>query len=122
MALTTAQREHLEQRLREERERALSTLNRSLEAHSGESEQDRTGDLTKMPFHPADVATDANEVELDMSIDTRVSRELADIDDALERLYRDPERFGICADTGKEIPLARLELIPWAKTCDQAGE
>jgi DnaK suppressor protein len=121
MALTTAQREHLAQRLQEERARALRALNRSVDYGADASEQDHTGDLTKVPLHMADVGTDEMERELDYSNATRISRELADIDDALQRLYRDPEGFGICADTGREIPLARLELIPWARTCDQAG-
>jgi len=119
MALTTPQREHLEHRLQEERARALRALNRSIGDRADASEQDRTGDLTKMPFHMADLGTDEMQAELDASNATRVSRELAEIDDALERLYREPERFGICADTGREIPFERLELIPWARTCDQ---
>ena len=85
--------------------------------HADGSEQDRTGDLTKMPLHPADLGTDEMQRELETSNATRISRELADIDDALDRLYRDPEQFGICADTGREIPLERLTVSPWARTC-----
>ena len=121
MALTSAQREHLEQRLREERTRALRALNRSVGDSEDASEQDRTGDLTKMPFHMADLGTDEMNQELDAANATRISREVAEIDDALERLYRDPDHFGVCADTGRDIPLERLELIPWAKTCNEAG-
>jgi len=55
--------------------------------------------------------------ELDASNATRISRELAEIDAALERLYTNPERFGICEKTGAAIPYARLEIIPWARTC-----
>jgi len=121
MPLTSAQRDHLEQRLREERARALRALNRSVTDSESASEQDRTGELTKMPFHMADLGTDAMNEELDASNATRMSAEVAEIDDALERLYRDPERFGICADTGREIPLERLEIIPWARTSNEAG-
>jgi DnaK suppressor protein len=56
------------------------------------------------------------QTELDASIATRVSRELADIDAALERLYQHPEQFGICENTGREIPFDRLDVIPWART------
>ncbi len=121
MSLTTTQREHFEQRLREERARALRDLNRSVDASAGATEQDRSGDLTKVPLHLADLGTDEIDAALDASNATRISRELEQIDDALERLYRDPERFGICEDTGREIPLERLEVIPWARTCDQAA-
>jgi RNA polymerase-binding transcription factor len=121
MPLTAEQRAHLEQRLREERDRALRDLNRSVDEQSGESEQDRSGDLTSLPFHLADRGTDTMQSELEASIATRVSRELADIDAALERLYRNPEQFGVCEDTGQDIPFERLDVIPWARTCKQAG-
>jgi DnaK suppressor protein len=121
VALTIAQRTHLEQRLQDERADALRTLNESIANHSGESEQGRAGDLTSMPFHVADRGTDTMQTELDASNATRVSRELAEIDAALERLYGTPERFGICEDTGREIPYDRLDAVPWARTCEQAG-
>jgi RNA polymerase-binding transcription factor DksA len=122
VALTDSQRKHLEQRLREERARALQSLNRSLDESASESEEDQSGDLTKMPTHQADLGTDTMQEELDASNATRISRELAEIDAALERLYRTPERFGICEDTGQDIPFERLDIIPWARTCgDEAA-
>jgi len=119
--LSEAQRQHLEQLLKEERARAMRALNRSLTENSEDDEQDRSGDLTVMPFHPADLGTDTMQAELDAANDARISRELAEIDAALERLYRSPEKFGICEDTGAEIPYARLEIIPWARTCGDSG-
>jgi RNA polymerase-binding transcription factor DksA len=121
MSLTEKQRQHLEQRLRDERRRVLAELNRSTAEISDASDQERSGDLTKVPFHMADLGTDEMQDELDASNATRMSNELADIDDALTRLYHDPERFGICADTGQAIPFERLEIIPWAHTCDEAA-
>jgi len=122
VALTDTQRKHLEQRLREERARALGSLNRSLDESSEESEEDQAGDLTKMPTHQADLGTDTMQEELDASNATRISRQLAEIDAALERLYSDPEHFGICEKTGAPISYTRLEIIPWARTCgDEAA-
>jgi len=117
MPLSAAQRRHLTDRLQEERTRALRTLNRTVAEYSDEDEQDRTGDLSVVPFHPADLGTDTMQSELEASNATRVSRELAEIDAALERMIRSPEKFGICEDTGAEIPYARLDLIPWARRC-----
>ena len=121
MPLTASQRQHLERRLREERSRVLRALGRFTSDESTEDEQERTGDLSKMPLHMADRGTDTMQAELDASNATRESRELAEIDAALERLYTTPERFGICEDTGREIPFARLDVIPWARTCAEAG-
>jgi DnaK suppressor protein len=118
MPLSEAQRQYLTQRLQEERARALRALNRSVDDHADGDERGRAGDLTAMPFHQADRGTDTMQDELDASNATRISRELADIDDALERLYHSPTRFGICEDTGREIPFERLEVIPWARTCE----
>jgi DnaK suppressor protein len=120
VALTSTQRSHLEQRLQEERERALRSLNRNVDEDADESGEDQAGDLTKMPTHQADLGTDTMQGELDASNSTRISRQLAEIDAALQRLYKDPERFGRCEDTGDDIPLARLEVIPWARTCAAA--
>lgn len=74
-----------------------------------------------MPTHQADLGTDTMQQELDASNETRLSRELAEIGDALERLFQTPEKFGICEDTGAEIPFERLDIIPWARTCADAN-
>src|SRR5262245_66102336 len=117
MPLTEKQRRHLARRLQEERTRALRTLNRSIGEHAEDDEQDRAGDLSAMPSHPADLGTDVMQAELDASNATRVSRELAEIDAAIERLHSTPEKYGVCEDNGEDIPYARLDLIPWARTC-----
>jgi DnaK suppressor protein len=122
MALSATQRKHFEKRLLEERKRALRVLSRNAAEREDGDEQDRSGDLTSMPLHMADLGTDTMQQELDASNATRVSRELAEIDAALERLYQSPEKFGICEDTGKPIPFARLDIIPWARTCEPDGE
>ncbi|HEX9083595.1 MAG TPA: TraR/DksA C4-type zinc finger protein [Gemmatimonadaceae bacterium] len=120
MPLSATQRKHLERRLLDERSRALRTLGRSAAENADGDEQDRSGDLTSMPLHMADLGTDTMQQELDASNATRVSRELAEIDAALEKLYQTPKKFGVCEGTGKDIPFARLDLIPWARTCEHA--
>ena len=117
MPLTEKQRRHLARRLQEERTRALRTLNRNVGEHADGDEQDRSGDLSAMPLHPADLGTDTMQAELDASNATRVSRALAEIDAAIERLHSTPDKYGVCEDTGEDIPYERLDLIPWARTC-----
>jgi RNA polymerase-binding transcription factor DksA len=101
--------------------RVMRLLDRPVADQSTESERDRSGDLTKVPFHFADLGSDVIEAEIAASNTTRLSNELVAIDDALERFYRAPEHSGICQDTGAPIPFARLDVIPWARTCDEAG-
>ncbi len=121
MPLTESQRTHLERRLLEERGRLRRALNRSVADRARADDQDRAGDLSAYPTHAADRGSDTMETELDAANATRMSRELAEIDAALERLYGAPERFGVCEDTGRPIPFERLDLVPWARTCEQAG-
>ena len=116
MALSSKQLKHLERRLKEERARALSLLNRSVADYSGSTDQDRSGDLTSMPLHMADLGTDTMQGELDASNETRVSRELDEIDAALARLYETPEKFGVSESTGAQIPFDRLDAVTWPRT------
>jgi RNA polymerase-binding transcription factor DksA len=117
--LTREQRAHLERRLEEERAQLTRALNRNVAEVAQADEQDRDGDLSTLPFHLADRGTDTMESELQAANATRMSRELAEIDAALHRLHRSPDRYGICEDTGRPIPFERLDVIPWARTCGQ---
>ena len=118
MALTDKQRRHLERRLHEERTQILRILNRYQDEQSA-TERERAGDVSSFPTHPADEGTDTYDAEVDAALAARVTEELHEIDAALERLHRDPKRFGVCERTGEPIQFARLDLIPWARTCDQ---
>ena len=113
MALTEEQRRHLEGRLQEERERALQVIRRYDEGRSNAADD---GDITNYPFHPADQGTDSFDQEMSTQLADRATRELEEIDAALQRLYEAPERFGMSESTGKPIPFDRLDIIPWART------
>ena len=116
MPLSTTQLEHLERRLREERERLLAQLHEFTNQESDEDSQDQAGDLSKLPMHLADQGTDVANEELEASIATRRSAELSEIDAALERITNAPESFGVDENTGEPIPFERLDIIPYART------
>ena len=116
MALSAAQLKHFEARLLEERAALQQELLPYTNAEAAADEPDPSGDLSKMPFHPADLGTDTIDQEIDASNATRESVELAEIDAALQRLYSTPEKFGMDENTNKPISLERLEIIPWART------
>ncbi|HEX5962468.1 MAG TPA: TraR/DksA C4-type zinc finger protein [Gemmatimonadales bacterium] len=119
MVLNDEQRRRIEQRLHEERERVLDILRR-FDDDSQSTVTDASGDLSDYPFHVADHGTDSYDQEMDTVMAERASRELEEIDAALRRLYEAPDRFGICENTGDPIPLERLELVPWTRTCVEA--
>ena len=61
-----------------------------------------------------DAALDSAHQEMSSQLAEMESRELAQIERALERMRNGT--YGICEVTGKPIPLARLQALPYA-TC-----
>ena len=108
-------RQHLEQRLLQERERVQRALQRSDEAARISTEED--GELTQYKQHLADEGTDTIEQEKTLMLLGREGDMLAEIDEALRRLYKEPETFGKCERCGTDIEMERLELVPWARLC-----
>ncbi|MES2521179.1 MAG: hypothetical protein V4617_00680 [Gemmatimonadota bacterium] len=116
MPLTKSQLKTIEKRLHEERARLTDHLREFTDSESTEENRDLAGAISRAPFHPADLGTDVANEELEASVATRRSAELAEIDAALERLVQSPESFGIDENTGEDITFERLEIIPWART------
>lgn len=115
MALAAEQLQHLERRLREERERLLRPLREFTESEAERDIDEPAGNLSKVPQHPADLGTATQQQELEATLATRRSSDLAEIDAALERLTKHPEQFGLDEVSGEPIPFARLDVIPWAR-------
>lgn len=65
-----------------------------------------------------DFALDSAQDELNSQLAEVESRELAQIENALERMRNGT--YGICEVTGKPIPLARLQALPYATMCIEA--
>ena len=116
MALTKTQRTQLERRLQDERARTMKMLDTLTGAGTEATDQDQSGDLSKVPLHIADLGSTTMDEELDRSNATRISAELAQIDAALERLIGDPDTYGLDENSGEAIPFERLDIIPWART------
>ena len=114
--LTETERGTIETRLQEERQRAVEALQEFDESRK-DSMQEETGDLTSYPFHPADMGTEAMEQEKQFLLASTEGQRLYEIDEALRRLYRDPEGFGRCSRCGKQIGMERLSLVPWTTLC-----
>lgn len=104
-------RDHFEQRLLRERERAVKALRQM------EDEEKGDGDLTTYPFHLADEGTDTIEQEQDFLLRSVEGRRLNEIDDALRTLYKEPEQYGKCMSCSSEIVFERLDFVPWTKLC-----
>ncbi|MFN2582229.1 MAG: TraR/DksA C4-type zinc finger protein [Candidatus Dormibacteria bacterium] len=77
-------------------------------------------ELSSADQHPAELATETIERELDHSVLQHVEVELEEINAALQRL--DAGTYGLCEGCGEPISEGRLEAMPAARYCveDQA--
>lgn len=82
-------------------------------------EFDETGrtqsELSVVDQHPADVATEHQQREVDLSLLEQLEAELADIERALHKL--DDGSYGRCEACGKQIDEPRLAAQPAARFC-----
>lgn len=114
--LSKAERDQVERRLMEERESAVEAL-REFDAQRGESLQEESGELGLYRFHLADIGTEAMEREKSFLLASKEGERLYAIDEALRRLYGDPESFGRCSRCGEDISMERLTVVPSTEHC-----
>ena len=113
--LTKTERDSIEALLLRERERAVEAL----EAFDAgrESMEEAAGELSSYRFHLADIGSEAMEREKQFLLASKDGERLYRIDEALRRLYGDPEGFGTCERCGRDIGIERLEVVPEAALC-----
>ena len=121
MTLTKKQLAHFEERLLEEREKLVRRLAQHDESFA-RALQDSDGDLSAYSFHMADQGTDAMEREKEFLFASKDGRLLYHIDQALRRLYKVPEKYGLCEECGSEIGYERLDALPHARLCIRCKE
>jgi len=97
-------------RLLELREQLL----RQMSGLAKESAQEMPG----YSLHMADSGTDNFDRDFALSLLSSDQDAIYEIEDALKRIEK--KTYGICELTGKAIPKARLEAIPWARFTVQA--
>lgn len=112
----TRELEHFEQRLLDERRVAVAQVQQFGDVHRTGLD-DADGEVSSWRFHMADEGTDTFEREQSFLLASREGRLLWNIDDALRRLYKTPERYGRCSECGNRIGYERLDAIPYAITC-----
>lgn len=108
--------DRLEQRLLEEREQILKELG-FFDENYHDTTRTLSGDLSAYSFHMADQGTDAMEREKAFLFASQEGRHFYQIDEALRRLYREPQSFGRCIQCEEPIRWERLEALPYAVLC-----
>ena len=114
-------RKKVEARLLEEREGAMQMLG-TLDERTRQLIDNGDGELSNYKQHMADEGTDTIEQEQNFLLASAEGRRLYRIDDALRRLYKEPDAFGKCAVCGRDIAAERLDLVPWTTTCAEHAE
>ncbi len=84
--------------------------------------QSSDGDLSSYSFHMADQGTDAMEREKQFLFASQEGRYLWHINEALRRLYNQPDKFGHCHQCGVQIDFDRLDALPHARLCISCKE
>ena len=109
------QLESIERLLVRERDKIRRSIGRFQQQSVSRDSAD--ADLSSYSFHMADQGTDAMEREKSFLFASKEGRYLYRIEEALRRLYTEPEAFGICHGCQNEIPFQRLEALPHARYC-----
>lgn len=120
--MNDSQRSTIEERLLEERRAAIESLGKLDDRDQKDDAGGDDGELSNYPLHMADDGTDTMEQEKSYLLASQEGRRLYQIDEALRRLYKQPEEFGKCRVCDAEIGMERLDLIPWASTCATHAE
>jgi RNA polymerase-binding transcription factor DksA len=104
----------LKETLLEQRERHARQAD-ELQAEAEALSQDREQGDTQFDEESGEGDTVSVERERDLALSATARQTVEEIDRALELL---PQRtYGLCVTCGDRIPVARLEVIPWAEQC-----
>lgn len=82
--------------------------------------RNQAGDLSGYPIHMADVSGDIHEQEKEISLVKNISNIVFEIEEALMRIEN--KTYGICEKCKGEIPIERLEILPFARFCIKCQE
>lgn len=110
MGLTAAERGEVGRLL--ERERAK--LVRRLQRFGAELEDVEIGGFSQ---HMAEDASALSERETAYLLASEEGRRLVAVNQALDRLTREPASFGLCRACGRDIGFHRMEAVPYTELC-----
>ena len=100
--------------LLEERKRVEAAIQNLHDENPGTLAED-AGEETAYDNHLADTATETYDRELDYSLEENSEHVRAEIDAALGRIQ--DGTYGLCGSCGRQIPVERLEALPYATSC-----
>lgn len=114
MALAKSKVEEFKKRLLQMRIQLTHTLEGTTR------EVKRPDEATGYSQHQADQGTDDFDRTISLEVTTKEYQLLRQIERALEKI--EDNTYGVCDVSGEEIPLARLEAVPYATMTVKAQE
>lgn len=103
------------------RKRLLEMRNQLTHSLKGSTAEVKTPDeATGYSQHQADQGTDDFDRTISLEVTSKEYGMLRQIDRALQKI--DENTYGVCDVTGEDIPIARLEAIPYATMTVKAQE
>lgn len=97
------------------KEKVLRELRQLEQDTLGKSQRDFSGDLSGYSLHMADAGTDTFDREFTLNLASNQQQFLYEIDEALRRI--EDKTYGKCENCGKDIPIKRLKVLPFARFC-----
>lgn len=112
--LSSGELDEIRSALIERKRQIAGTMGRLSGEAVGNNPRD-LGAISSLPHHLADLGTETFEQDRDLGLAERASEEIAEIDEALERIKAG--RYGICENCEGSIARERLSAIPHANLC-----
>jgi len=113
--LSAAEKRRIRELLMAKREQLLNDVRQLENGSLNKARKDASGDLSAVPYHMADLASDNYEQEFMLELIQNEDVGLREVEEALRRL--EAGTYGICEGCSKPIRKARLKALPYAKMC-----
>ncbi len=113
--LNNEKQQYFKRRLLEERKRLENRIESYEEGGLREPMGYAISELSLYDNHPGDVGSELFEREKDFALREDAAELLSEVDGALERIKRGD--YGNCEVCGDQIPLDRLEAVPYTSLC-----
>lgn len=111
---------YFKKKLIEDKKEVLRAIDQEEENGLHSSLQDYYSELSVYDNHPADIASETFEMEMQFNLEENEKRHLMEINEAIEKI--DNGTYGVCDSCGNSIEIERLDVIPYTPICAKCSE
>ncbi len=118
--MNRSEKEHYRELLERQLGEIDHTLGIMKENNSAQQDKFSPAELSNYDNHPAEMATELFQLELNSALKVHEENILQEIKEAIGRI--DKGTYGTCAHCGTQIPTQRLEVLPYARLCVRCAD